>query len=199
MSFLSRVVLQMGINMKRTIKLFVNFMGFSALFCVVYLRRIANGQECVSCIQGKVNVTLVNQVNWVIARKKLEAAKMCAELMLQVSNSLRHLACGLHFWSNSQVVSKWILNPDLDLPRCAKRRVDRMHLTAPANAWKYANTTLNPADVGTRWENVKNAGILTWLDGPSFLLHVGMEPSTSDDIVVKNTGITADPPAFGLR
>ena len=113
-----------------------------------------NGQVCVSFIQGKVNVILVNQVNWVIARKELEAAKMCAKLMLQISNSLRHLACGLHFWSDSQVVLKWILNPDLHLPRFGKRRVDRIHLISPANAWKYVNTTLNPAYVGTRWENV---------------------------------------------
>ena len=121
----------------------------SALSCVVYLRRIVNGQICVSNIQGKVYVILVNQVNWVIARKKLEAAKMCAELMLQVYNSLRHLASGLHFWSDSQVVLKWILNPDLHLARFVKCRVDRIHLFSPANAWKYVNTTLNPADVGT--------------------------------------------------
>ena len=69
-----------------------------------------------------------------------------------------------------------------------KRRVDRMHLVSPANAWKCVNTTLNPADVGTRWENVKKTAISTWLDGPSFLSHVGMEPSTSDNIVVKKTG-----------
>ena len=53
---------------------------------------------------------------------------MCAQLMLQVSNLLRHHACGLHFWSDSQVVLKWILNPDLHLPRFVKRWVDRIYL-----------------------------------------------------------------------
>ena len=175
-----------------------------------------NGQVCFSLIQGKVNVILFNQVNRVIARKELEAARMCAELMLQVSNllrylacdiynslrlisinrcdnSLRYLACGVHFWSDSQVVLKWILNPDLHLPRFAKLRVGRIHLIASANPGKYVSTTLSPADVRARWENVKKAGISTWLESPSFLSHVGMESSTSDDIVVKQTGITANP------
>ena len=88
------------------------------------------------------------------------------------ASTLRHLACGLHFRSDSQVVLKWILNPDLHLPRFVKRRVGRIHVIAPANAWKYVNTKLNPVDVGTRWENVKKSGrpISTWLDSPKFFV-----------------------------
>ena len=135
----------------------------------------------------------INLAQSIAKNPQMEAAKMCAELMLQVSNSLRHLACGLHLWSDSQVVLKCILNPDLHLPWFIKRRVDRIHLISPANAWIYVNTTLNPADVGTRWENVRKTGISTWLDGPCFLSHVGIEPSTPDDIAIRKTGITADP------
>ena len=71
------------------------------------------------------------------------------------------------------MVLKWIINPDLHLPRFVKRRVDRIHLVAPASAWKYVNTSLNPADVGTRWQSVKKSGLSTWLEGPKFLLDVG--------------------------
>ena len=77
-----------------------------ALSCVLYLRRFVNGHSCVAFIQGKTGVVLVNQTNWVVSRKELEAAKMCAELMQTVSKSLQHLACSLHFWSDSQVVLK---------------------------------------------------------------------------------------------
>ena len=96
-----------------------------ALSYVVYLRRIVNERSCVAFIQGKTRVVLANQTNWVISRKELEAAKMCAELMQTVSISLQHLACNLHFWSDSQIVLKWIINPDLRLPRFVKRRVCR--------------------------------------------------------------------------
>ena len=130
-----------------------------ALSCVVYLRCIVNGRSCVAFIQGKTRVVLVNQTNWVISRKELEAAKMCAELTQTVSKSLQHLVCSLHFWSASQVVLKWIINPDLQLPRFVKRRVDKINFVAPASAWSYINTSLNPADVGTRIDGVKKSGV----------------------------------------
>ena len=80
---------------------------------------------------------------------------MCAELMQTVSKSLQHLVCSLHFWSDSQVVLKWIINPDLHLSCFVKRRVDKINFVAPASAWSYINTTLNLDDIGTHVESVK--------------------------------------------
>ena len=96
---------------------------------------------------------------------------MCAELMQTASKSLQHLACSLHFWSDSQVVLKWIINLDLHLPRFVKRRVDKINFVAPVSAWSYINTSLNPADVGTRIDRVKKlGGHSRWLAGPDFLV-----------------------------
>ena len=68
------------------------------------------------------------------------------------------------------------MNPDLHLPRFVKRRVDRILLVASADAWSYVNTSLNPADVGTRVESVKwSSSHLLWLKGPDFLLQKGVE------------------------
>ena len=67
-----------------------------ALSCMVYLRRIINGRSCVAFVQGKAKVVLVNQTNWVISRKELEAAEMCTKLMQDVSKSLQQ------FWDNSR-------------------------------------------------------------------------------------------------
>ena len=50
---------------------------------------------------------------WIISCKELEAAKFCAELMKDVSDSLKYLGCNLHFWTDSHVVLKWIVNPAL--------------------------------------------------------------------------------------
>ena len=151
-----------------------------ALSCVVYLRRIINRRSCVAFVQGKAKVVLVNQTNWVISRKKLEAAEMCWKLMQDVSKSLQHLGCSLHFWSDSQVVLRWIINPDLHLPLFVKRRVDRNLLVASADVWSYVNRSLNPADVGTRVKSVKWSGSHSlWLNGPDFLLQKGLEPQPS--------------------
>ena len=92
-----------------------------------------------------------------ISRKELEAAVMCSELMKSVLESLQHLGCNLYFWTDSQVVLRWIIDPDLNLPRFVKLRIDKMHSVASAEIWNYVNTSSNPADVGTREESFKKS------------------------------------------
>ena len=165
-------------------KVSYQFHGFSdasnsALSCVVYLRRVVEGRRsCVAFIPGKSRVVLVNQSNWVISRKELEAAVTCSELMKSVSESLQHLGCSLHFWTDSQVVLRWIINPDLNLPRFVKRRLDKIHSVASAET----NTSSNPADVGAREDSFKNSpGNTLWINGPEFLWQTGIvtHPSSS--------------------
>ena len=81
-----------------------------AFSCVMYLRRIINECSCVTFVQGRAKVLLVNQFNWVISGQELEAIKMCTTLMQDVLKSLQHLGCSPHFWSESQVVLRWIIN-----------------------------------------------------------------------------------------
>ena len=90
--------------------------------------------------------------------------------MLLALEALRHLNCSIHFWTDSQVVLKWITNPDLHLARFVKRRVDKiLHVTSP-DAWKYISTSENPADVGTRETGYKVAkSVDLWLKGPNLL------------------------------
>ena len=71
--------------------------SIQALSWVVYLRRVINGRSYGAFVKGKAKVVLVNQTNWVISPKKLEAAKMCSKLMQDVSKSLQHLGCSLPF------------------------------------------------------------------------------------------------------
>ena len=163
--------------------------GFSdasnhALLCVIYLRRLTGGSCSVGFVQGKSKIVTVNQANWVISRKELEAARMCAALMLAVRDSLQHLGCSVHFWSDSQVVLKWILNPDLHLPRFVKGREDKICLVAPAEAWNYVNTRMNPADVDTCEDCVKKIDSrLLWFGGQEFLLRYDLEPNSPSVVV----------------
>ena len=122
-------------------------------------------------ILGKSKLVLTHQANWVISRKKLEAAKLCSELMLSAERALRDVNCTLHFWTDSRVVLGWITNPELNLARFVKRRVDKILHVSPSTAWKYVHTSQNPADVGTRDAAYKNPeSIKLWLGGPEFLL-----------------------------
>ena len=48
-------------------------------------------------------------------------------------------------------------NPDLHLARFVKRRVNKILVVSSPEAWNYVNTSVNPADVGTRESCVKHA------------------------------------------
>ena len=123
----------------------------SALRCVVYLRSLADCKPEVKFILGKSKLFLVN-------------------LNLQAKDSLKYLNCSLHCWADSQVVLGWLTNPDLNLSRFVKRRIERILQVAPGNVWKDVDTSQNPADVGTRDVIGKNPECIDlWLGGPVFL------------------------------
>ena len=153
----------------------------SAMSCVIYLRRTVNGASQVSFLLGNSRLVLSNQSNWVISRKELEAAQICSELMLLASKALHRYRCSIHFWTDSQVVLKWIVNPDLHLAHFVKRGVDKILVVSSPEAWNYVNTSVNPADVGTRESSVKHADSVNHLlNGPVFLRMEGIEPRTQD-------------------
>ena len=157
-----------------------------AYSCVIYLRRLDDDKPEVNFILGKPRLVLTHQSNWVISRKELEAAKLCSELMLQASGASAHLNVTRDFWTDSQVVLKWITNPDLHLARFVKRRVNIILRVAPLNVWKYVPTSQNPADVGTRETTSRTLeSVNVWLRGPSFLLLdlVDAAPSVSFPVV----------------
>ena len=130
--------------------------------CVIYLRRIVNGRFDVSFVFGKSRVVLSQQQNWVISRKELEAAKLCSDLMLLALAALQHLSCAVKFWTDSEVLLKWLTNPDLHLSRFIKRHIDKIHVVSSPESWGYIGTLQNLADVGTGKKVLKVKMLLTY-------------------------------------
>ena len=180
-----------------------------ALSCVVYLRRIVEDCSDVGFLMGKSKVILKNQVNWIILCKELEAAKLCAELMRNISDLLKYLGCSLYFWTDFQIVFKWIVNPALCVVRFVKCRMDKIHRVGFVDNWNYVCLSFNPADVKTRDDSLK--GFVShpiWIMGLSFLyegdeevrcpvlvttrkLLFNSEPSASADFTLQNLIETA--------
>ena len=81
------------------------------------------------------------------------------------------------------------------MPCFVKRRVDKINLAGPANAWSYTNTSLNPADVGTRVESVKQFnGHSRWLAGPDFLWQRSLKPAPLlPKVVINKTNDDEEP------
>ena len=149
--------------------------------CVIYLRRIVNGASQVSFLLGKSRLVHSNQSNWVISRKELEVAQICSELMLLASKTLHRYRCSIYFRTDSQIVLKWIVIPNLHLARFVKRQVDKILVVSSPEAWNYVNISVNPANVGTRESSVKHADAVNlWLNSPVFLCMEGIEPRTQN-------------------
>ena len=87
----------------------------SAYSCVVYLRGLHEGKSHINFVIGKSKLVLAHQKGWVISRRELEAAELLSQLMRSTSKTLQNLNCSIHCWTDSQVVLKWIVNPDLSL------------------------------------------------------------------------------------
>ena len=103
----------------------------------------------VGFLVGKSRPVSTCQYGWIISSKELEAAKLCSEMMIVSLKALHHLKCSVYRWTDSQVVLKWITNPDLLFVRFVKLCVDKILGAAPAYALNYVHTSLNPADVAT--------------------------------------------------
>ena len=93
------------------------------------------------------------------------------------------------------MILRLTINPDLNLLRFVKRRVDKILLVASADALSYVNTSLNSADVGTRVESVKRSvSHSLWLNGPEFLMQKGLDPQPSvSTVTVHGAGVGIDP------
>ena len=99
---------------------------------MVYLRH--NEHSFVICVQDKAKFLLLNQTNWVSLSKKLcrgcnGVRKIDARFVKIVAISPMEFS----FLVNSQVISKWILNPDLHVPCFVKGRVYSSHRRGSIN------------------------------------------------------------------
>ena len=89
--------------------------------------------------------------------------------MLHAQATFKDLSYEVKFWTDSQVVHKWIVNPDLHLSKFVKCRIDKIHLVSSPDLWNFIRTLQNPADVGTRDKNKNSDALYLWLIGPEFL------------------------------
>ena len=95
---------------------------------------------------------------------------MLSELLLQACEALQQLHCSIRPLTDSQVVVKWLTNPDLNLPQFVRCRLDKILRVAPSSAWNYIHTSLNLADVGILGGANRNPeSVSLWLRGPTFL------------------------------
>ena len=105
--------------------------------------------------------------------------------MLQAKESLCHLNCSLHFWTDSRVVLGWITNAHLHLTRFVKRRVDKIVRVASHVGVELYPYHAESGRCGTRSAACRNPdSVRLWLKGPGCLLQERVDVQTSESSTV---------------
>lgn len=74
------------------------------------------------------------------------------------------------FWTDSEIVLKWIRGVHLKLPPFVAPRISEIRENSKIDQWKHVPTKMNPADDGTKWNEIDFIDSNhRWFKGPEFL------------------------------
>jgi len=147
------------------------------LFCDASLK--AYGECCyVRCInkQGSIHTSLIMSKARVapmkyqtIPRLKLQSAGVVAKMSSMLVKQLDLSVVQSFFWTDSQIVLKYIQNDSLRFHTFVANRVSTICDLTDQSRWFHISGKENPADMLTRGEDPRSMDIDRWLLGPSFL------------------------------
>ena len=140
--------------------------GYSA---VAYLRIIdTNGFIHVSFVMGKSRVAPLKSVT--IPRLELVAAVIGVDIVQFIQRETDLSISRVLYWTDSTSVLKYISNKIKRFHVFVANKISRILEASNPTEWRYVNTKLNPADLGSRGllPNQLKAAEL-WFNGPTFL------------------------------
>ena len=136
--------------------------------CCTYLRCV-NGQ-------GKINVQLIMSKSRVaplkactIPRLELQAAVLAVKIDTYLRQELDLHIVNSVFWSDSEIVLKYIANESRRFHVFVANRVSVIREHSHPDQWNYIKSKSNPADLITRPQSADNLDKDMWLRGPQFL------------------------------
>ena len=148
--------------------------GVEAFGAVAYWVTHHHGKVESSMIIAKAKVTPLRLQTKTeikgIPRLELFAAVLAVRLGDKISNYFRDLEFERFFWSDSEVVLRWILNPEARLLKYAVGPVDEILVSSFRSEWRYVPTASNPADLCTKFKKFDfGDSSSVWFVGPEFL------------------------------
>ena len=142
----------------------------------------------VRCVNryGAVHTQLVMSKNKVtplksctIPRLELQAATLAVKIDSVLRNELHIKIDQSYFWTDSEVVLKYIKNQNKRFHVYVSNRVSRIRESSSPDQWRYVNTAENPADMLTRCTTASKLGT-KWTEGPAWLRHYKSTWPTAD-------------------
>ena len=98
----------------------------------------------------KSRLTPIKEKSLTIPRLKLQAAVLAIRLKNTILKQLDFPIDETRFWSNSQIVLKYIANKDTRFPVIVMNRLNEIRLHSTPEQWHYVPTSQNPAPVLSR-------------------------------------------------
>ena len=142
--------------------------SLSALGCSSYLRCVnKQGQIHVKLIVSKSKVAPIKSMS--IPRLELQAAVMAARMDATLRKELDVDLGPSQFWTDSEIVLKYIANESRRFNVFVSNRVSVIHDLTSLEQWHFVPGVENPADLLTRGETPYSLDTIRWFDGPSFL------------------------------
>ena len=125
----------------------------------------------------------IKEKSLTIPRLELQAAVLAIRLKNTISKQLDFSIDETRFWSDSQVVLKYIANKDTRFPVFVMNRLNEIRLHSTPEQWHYVPTSQNPADFCTRFVPFSKLKFhQSWLNAPTLLEQEVNTISVDNDI-----------------
>jgi transposase InsO family protein len=160
-----------------------------ALGCCVFLRCIDRfGFIQVSLVCSKGRLAPIKSMS--IPRLELDAAVMSVKVHNTLSEELRTALCPTYFWTDSEIVLKYIFNESKRFMTFVANRISIIRSATDLNQWHHIPGKLNVADFVTRGLYAVDK---RWMCGPDFLqrprsewkLEAKVNADLEDDVELK--------------
>ena len=136
--------------------------------CMCYLHcRLPNGDVHTRLVMTKHKVAPMKAVT--IVRLELQAATLSAKLSNYLKDTLTLDVKASYFWTDSEIVLKYIMNESKRFNVFVANRVSLIHESSDVKHWQHIAGTENPADLLTRVNTRDSVDVNRWLYGPDIL------------------------------
>ena len=148
--------------------------GAEAFGAVAYLVIKANGIVDSSIVMAKAKVTPLRLKTETavkeMPRLEMMAALIAARLSKTITNAINNGRMKRSFWCDSEVVLRWILNPNHKLVKYAIGPIEEILELTDRKEWNYVPTELNAADLCTKMKKFDfSCNESVWMKGPCFI------------------------------
>ncbi|XP_074653617.1 uncharacterized protein LOC141907774 [Tubulanus polymorphus] len=139
-----------------------------AFGAVAYLRtQHADGNVRVAFVMSRCRVAPLKKLS--IVRLEMQAAVLAVRLADTIRKEISYVIDETIFWSDSEIVLKYIANETKRFHIFIANRVAEIHDSSHPNQWRHIPGSLNPADIVSRGATVTELKSSVWLEGPEFL------------------------------